>query len=149
MAGSSRHLPNNASQKKKGLFWARVEPELSACAFTLLLLLICRVLFERAEAKGPRREAEHCPVETTARYLAVFFPGNSNKLEGMDYKVKIISLTSTKRSGATPCSDSVGHADVSLSLVLHNFKASLSENRFLWFGWFYILSVEENCKLLF
>jgi len=79
-----------------------VESELPACAFIFLLLFICRVLFvEWTEAKGPRREVEYCPLETTTCYLAVFFPGNSNKLEGMDHKVKIISLTSSKHSGET------------------------------------------------
>lgn len=79
-----------------------VESELSTCAFIFLLLFICRFLFvEWTEAKGPRREVEYCPLETTTCYLAVFFPGNSNKLEGMDHKVKIISLTSSKHSGET------------------------------------------------
>lgn len=66
------------------------------------LLCICRFLdAEWAEEKGARGEVEYCTVEKTACYLAVFLPGSSNKLEGMDHKVKIISLTSTKRSGQT------------------------------------------------
>lgn len=70
--------------------------------FFFFFLFICRFLdVERAEAKGARGEVEYCTVEKTACYLAVFLPGNSNKLEGMDHKVKIISLTSTKSSGQT------------------------------------------------
>lgn len=70
--------------------------------FFFFLPFLCRFLnAEREEAKGARGEVEHCTVEKTACYLAVFLPGNSNKLEGMDHKVKIISLTSTKRSGQT------------------------------------------------
>lgn len=91
-----------SQQKIIGIFLGGMEFEPSACGFIFLLLFLCRLLFVGwTEAKGPRREVEYCPMETTACYLAVFFPGNTNKLEGMDHKVKILSLTSTKHSGET------------------------------------------------
>lgn len=76
-------------------FWKWLEKTSEHFVLTSALMFFRPLFNEWKEEEGSGRKAEYCPVETATHYLAVFFSGNPRNLEGMDLKVKSLSLSFT------------------------------------------------------